>query len=369
MLRGYLEQECDLSNKRAPLNITNALFLTLTPLVAAVGVPWYLIREGFGWPEWITFGLLWLTMAVSVTAGYHRLFAHRAYEAAWPVRLFFLIFGAGALENSVLAWSSDHRIHHSFVDQEKDPYNIRKGFWWAHIGWIFFDHNVPNHELVKDLSKDPLVRWQDRWYTLIGVSVAFGIPLLVGLATGRVVGALLIGGVLRIVTTHHVTFFINSLCHMIGRQPYSLRHSGRDSTIMAALAFGEGYHNYHHTFAWDYRNGVKRWHFDPAKWTIYGLSLVGLTRNLRRASDASIVKAKVEVQFERARRRMARLETSMREACEQRLSEAYRSIQAAIQEQLRQRRGDRLNLAELRQAMREWQQAVRATRKLARAVA
>jgi stearoyl-CoA desaturase (Delta-9 desaturase) len=314
------------------LNWLNASFLISTLLVAVVGSPWYVAVHGLGWPEVLTFFVLWLAVGLSVTGGYHRLFAHRTYQAAWPVRLFYLLFGAGALENSVIKWAADHRVHHSNVDEERDPYNIQKGFWWAHMGWIFFSDEPPPQTVVRDLLEDPLVRWQDRWYVPIGLGVSLGIPLLVGLATGRVFGCLLIGGVLRIVISHHGTFFINSLCHMIGRQPYSREHSARDSAVMAVLAFGEGYHNYHHSFPFDYRNGIKRWHFDPAKWTIYGLSAVGLARNLRRASDAVILKARIDVQFERAKEKLERVVTEARDSAEQRLHETYARLQATLHE-------------------------------------
>jgi stearoyl-CoA desaturase (delta-9 desaturase) len=140
------------------------------------------------------------------------------------------------------------------------------------------------------------------------------------------------------VVSHHGTFFINSLCHMVGRQPYSRDHSARDSSVMAVLAFGEGYHNFHHSFPFDYRNGIRRWHFDPAKWAIYGLSMVGLARNLRRASDAVILKARIDVQFERAKERLERMQRSRRvlaearESVEQRLAETYGRLQAALRE-------------------------------------
>lgn len=319
----------------------NVLFLVGTLVVAIVGTPWYLYTRGLGWPEALTFAGLWLAVGISVTGGYHRLFAHKTYRAAWPVRLFYLVFGAGALENSVLNWAADHRIHHSEVDQERDPYNIQKGFWWAHMGWIFYSNESPPESVVRDLVEDPLVRWQGRWYPVIGTAVAFGIPLVVGLATGHLLGCLLIGGVLRVVVSHHGTFFINSLCHMVGGQPYSREHSARDSAVMAVLAFGEGYHNYHHSFPFDYRNGIKGWHFDPAKWTIYGLSVVGLTRDLRRASNAVILRARIDVQFERAkerlermaqRQRRRRIPVEARESVEQRLQEAYARLQAALRE-------------------------------------
>jgi stearoyl-CoA desaturase (delta-9 desaturase) len=339
----------------------NVLFLVGTLVVALAGTPWYLYTRGLGWPEALTFVGLWLAVGVSVTGGYHRLFAHKTYRAAWPVRLFYLVFGSGALENSVLNWAADHRIHHSEVDQERDPYNIQKGFWWAHIGWIFFSNEAPPESVVRDLLEDPLVRWQGRWYALIGTGVAFGIPLAVGLATGRLLGCLLIGGVLRVVVSHHGTFFINSLCHMVGRQPYSREHSARDSAVMAVLAFGEGYHNYHHSFPFDYRNGIKGWHFDPAKWAIYGLSVVGLARDLRRASDAVILRARIDVQFERAKEKLERLQqgrrrripAEVRESVEQRLQETYARLQAALRELValqRQRRPAAVQRAPLAQA-------------------
>jgi stearoyl-CoA desaturase (delta-9 desaturase) len=310
----------------------NVSFLAGTLLVAAVGTPWYLATRGLGWPEALTFLCLWLAVGLSVTGGYHRLFAHRTYQAAWPVRLVYLVFGAAALENSVLNWTADHRVHHSNVDHERDPYNIQKGFWWAHMGWIFFEGDPPGHSVVRDLLEDPLVRWQDRWYAPLGLGISFGIPLIVGLATGRVLGCLLIGGVLRVVVSHHGTFFINSLCHMVGRQPYSREHSARDSAVMAVLAFGEGYHNYHHSFPFDYRNGIKSWHFDPAKWAIYGLSLVGLAGDLRRASDAVILKARIDVQFDRAKEKLERVVAEARESAEKHLHETYARLQAALQE-------------------------------------
>ena len=318
------------AQERMRLDWTNTTFLVGTFVLALIGTPWYVAVQGAAWPEWLTFAGLWLLVGVSVTAGYHRLFAHKTYQASWPVRLFFLVFGAAALENSVLKWAADHRVHHSHVDHERDPYNIQKGFWWAHIGWIFFQKEAPSPTVVRDLMDDPLVRWQDRWYKWIGLGVAIGVPLAVGLATGRVLGCLVVGCVLRIVASHHATFFINSLCHMVGRQPYSREHSARDSPVMAVLAFGEGYHNYHHSFPFDYRNGIKPWHFDPAKWMIWTLSRLGLASELRRAPDALVLKASAQVQLEGALERLGRLGAERRERYERRLHEAYASLERAI---------------------------------------
>lgn len=370
-----------MTEAKRPINWLNMIFLLGTLLIALVGTPWYILKYGLGVPEVVTFGVLWLLVGLSVTAGYHRLFSHRTYQAAWPVRLFFLVFGAGALENTVVNWSADHRIHHSHVDEDRDPYNITKGFWWAHIGWIFFKAEPIPRSVVRDLLEDPLVRWQDKYYVPVGLFVALGIPAIVGLLTGNLLGCLLIGGVLRIVVSHHGTFFINSLCHMVGRRPYSKEHSARDSPIMAVLAFGEGYHNYHHSFPFDYRNGIRSWHFDPAKWMIWTLSRLGLATNLRRASDAAILKAKIEVQFEAARERMENVVDGARARYEARLHEAHARVQEVIQDLLALQRGrqkavapetenlpieTRLGLAyrSLEQALQEWKQVLRQAKRL-----
>jgi stearoyl-CoA desaturase (Delta-9 desaturase) len=363
------------------LKWVSIIFLLGTLLIAAIGTPWYIAKVGLGWPEVATFLVLWIFTGLSVTAGYHRLFAHKTYQAAWPVRFFFLVFGAGALENSILFWAADHRVHHAHVDEERDPYNIKKGFWWAHIGWIFFENEEVPRSVVRDLEEDPLVRWQDRYYALIGLFVAFGIPLIVGLLTGRVLGCLLIGGVLRVVVSHHGTFFINSLCHMIGRRPYSREHSARDSPIMAVLAFGEGYHNYHHSFPFDYRNGVKVWQFDPAKWTIFLLSKVGLARELRRAPEAAILKAKIEVQFEKAKERLEEMVHDLRQHYEPRVHETYAALQSRLHDLLTLQRRQkpvevpgeenlpletRVGLAynALEHALRDWKRTLRQMKRL-----
>ena len=377
-----MTEPLDVPSVRAPISWTNTAFLLGTLLVAAIGTPLYLWRYGLGWPETLTFLGLWLAVGLSITAGYHRLFAHKTYQASRPVRLFFLIFGAAGLENTVLKWAADHRVHHSHVDSERDPYNATKGFFWSHIGWIFFESTPPSQTVVRDLAEDPLVQWQDRWYVTIGLTVALGIPLVVGLLTHRVLGCLLIGGVLRIVVSHHATFFINSLCHIIGRQPYSREHSARDSSVMAFLAFGEGYHNYHHSFPFDYRNGIRGWHFDPAKWMIWCLARLGLARDLRRASDVAILKAKVRIQYDRAKERVERAGEGFVEHSGRSLHEAYDAVEKAIHDLLAiERRGkvptplpghEDLPVETLRgmiyrsldQALEEWRATLRQMRRL-----
>ena len=276
-------------------------FLIFTALLTFTAVPAYLYH--FGW-DWFLFGvfiLYYIATGTSITLGYHRLFSHKAFKAKWPVKLFVLLFGAAAFENSALWWSSEHRKHHKHVDTDDDPYDITKGFFWAHMGWLMFKlkPDTPT-ENVQDLKKDKLVMWQHKWVHPISFVVSFIIPALIGYGYATysgmdsLVGALggfLLPGVARVVMVQHATFCINSLCHMIGSQPYSTNHSARDSWIAAIFTMGEGYHNYHHEFQWDYRNGVKPWQLDPSKWFIWGLSKIGLASDLKRVPQERILLA------------------------------------------------------------------------------
>ncbi|HAG90333.1 MAG TPA: hypothetical protein DCL41_00585 [Bdellovibrionales bacterium] len=273
------------------------LFLTLSPLVS-VGLLIYFFKfEQFHFGYVLLFLFFYVSTLVSITAGYHRLFSHRAYEAHWALRLFFALFGAGAFQQSILKWSGDHRIHHRFVDTDKDPYNINRGFWYAHMLWMFVDdgrRDEPGYDRYSmDLKRDPMVVWQDKYYVPLAIFMGFLLPGIIGFFMGSFLGGLLFGGFLRIVIGHHVTFFINSLCHMWGRQTYTDTNTAKDSFLMAIFTFGEGYHNFHHYFHNDYRNGVKWYNYDPTKWAIRVAQGLGLANKLHRVSKVEIEKARM----------------------------------------------------------------------------
>ncbi|MBI5382163.1 MAG: fatty acid desaturase [Opitutae bacterium] len=279
------------------INWVNSSFLIGSAVTTLTAVPVYLWRYGCDPFQIALFFAFFVATGLSITLGYHRLFAHRAFQARWPVRLGTLVFGAAAFENSALEWVSDHRRHHQHTDHADDPYDISQGFWYAHIGWILFKLNAePPRDNVPDLERDPLLRWQDRYYLPIAIGVGFVLPAALGWWHAGGIGALgglLLAGVARITAVQHMTFCINSLCHTIGRRPYSTRCSARDSWLMALFTFGEGYHNYHHEFQHDYRNGVKWWHWDPTKWTIRTLALLRLVRGLRRVPEERILLAQL----------------------------------------------------------------------------
>jgi len=287
-------------NLRIPfdrVNWVNTSFLFVITLLGVVAAPIYLFKYDLNWVMWSMFAFYMISTGLSITLGYHRLFSHLSFKAKWPVRLFTLIFGACAFENSVLHWASDHRHHHKHTDHDGDPYDISRGFFYAHIGWLLFKLDpMPLMNNVGDLQRDKLVVWQHKYVQLIGFVVGLIVPVLIGFlwngGTGAL-GAFLLAGVLRIVVVQHCTFFINSLCHTIGTRPYNSGNSARDSAIMAFFTCGEGYHNYHHSFQHDYRNGVKPWQFDPTKWMIWILSKLGLATGLRRVPQEKILLAEM----------------------------------------------------------------------------
>jgi stearoyl-CoA desaturase (delta-9 desaturase) len=270
-----------------------ASFLTITPLTVLIGLPIYIYYSHF--PVSIAiFALIYAALTnLSVTAGYHRLFSHKSYEAHWLTKLWFLLIGASAYQGSALKWSSDHRRHHSYEDSEKDPYNINRGFFYAHMGWLFLKESVDQPIRAMDLEKDKLVMWQHRYFIPLSIFMGFFLPTVVGYFLGSAVGGFLVGGALKIFVTQQSTFFVNSLSHTLGKRTYSEDISARDSIIVAVLTHGEGYHNFHHKFQFDYRNGIRWYHWDPTKWTIKFLSWLGLARKLKKISHFEILKAKI----------------------------------------------------------------------------
>jgi stearoyl-CoA desaturase (delta-9 desaturase) len=297
--------------KKPRLIITNILVFVITGLIALVAVPLEAFSNGFDMAEIFLCVFLIYFSGMAITAGYHRLWSHRAYEANTVVRVILAIGGAMALQNSILHWASDHRIHHKHVDiNDKDPYSAKKGFFYSHIGWMLREyqiHRYDDYSNCRDLQKDKVVMWQHKHYLTIMLTSNFGIPILFGWLNGDILGMLLLAGVFRLVAVHHVTFFINSLAHIWGRQPYTDKNSARDNGILAFFTFGEGYHNFHHIFEYDYRNGVKWWQFDPTKWLIRGLAVFGLTKNLRRCSEERIEKAKIQMQLQNAQAKVSSL--------------------------------------------------------------
>jgi stearoyl-CoA desaturase (delta-9 desaturase) len=326
------------SSPKPPLIVTNVLLFSLTSLAALTLVPWYGLTHGYATASWILCGAFLLANELSITAGYHRLWAHRAYEAHPILKVIYLTFGGMALQNSALIWCSGHRRHHLNVDDnELDPYSAGRGFWFSHIGWMLRDYPSGANDFsnIPDLRREQLLVLQHRFYVPLVLVTNLGFPLAAGYLVGDVWGTLLLAGVLRLVLSHHFTFFINSLAHMWGSRPYTEDNTARDNAVLAFLTQGEGYHNFHHIFAHDYRNGVRWWQWDPTKWLIAALQWVGLTRRLKRTPAFQIQRALLAMQFTRAQARLAQLPQASRlpaqiEQLRQRIAQEYDAFVAAV---------------------------------------
>lgn len=306
-----------------------------TTLVALTVVPWYGFTTGYSLGMWITFALFVLWNGLSITAGYHRLWSHKTYKAHPIVRVLFAIGGALAVQNSIRVWCADHRHHHRYTDDvDRDPYSAQRGFWYSHMGWMLRDYQAAEKDFsnIKDLDKDPIVVWQDKHYALLALSTNFLLTTFIGALLGDALGGLLLLGFLRLVLSHHTTFFINSLAHFWGRQPYSDMNSSKDNSIIALFTYGEGYHNYHHTFQWDYRNGIFWYQYDPTKWLIKVLSWCSLTYDLKLIQPEIIEQSIASMQLKKAKEKISKFKSSNNQLWLKILEEEYDQLVEALNE-------------------------------------
>lgn len=284
------EQPVPASRMRQAVTFAGVL-IPFAGFVLAIGLLW---GRGLTWVElWLLLGM-YLAAGLGVTVGYHRLFAHRSFETVRPVRMILTVLGSMAAQGPVLRWVATHRRHHQHSDQLEDPHSpnqfggsargVLAGFWHAHVAWIFKPEPPNLRRYVRDLEADPVVRITSR---LFGVWVLLGLlipTVLGGVLSGTWWGAflgLLWGGLVRIFLGHHVTWSINSICHLWGRRPYNSPDKSRNNFVFGILGMGEGWHNNHHTFPSSARHGLRWWQFDLSYLTIRVMEWVGLARRVR----------------------------------------------------------------------------------------
>ena len=316
---------------RGGIDYITMSFLILTPIIGIAGTALYTFFNGFHlWMAMLALAM-YGAVGLSICAGYHRFFSHKSYEASAPVQIFYAVFGAMAAQNSILWWSSSHRVHHQYVDHDWDPYNIKRGFWWAHILWVFHRHDAPDAEAnAQDLLKNPIVQWQNRWYRAILIVGGFGLPTLIGAMFGDALAGLLWGGFLRLVVIHHTTFFVNSLAHYVGKRTYNAEVSARDNWGVALLTLGEGYHSFHHRFPADFRNGIRWYHWDPAKWFIAALRTMRMASDLRAATPPQIEQARMHAELRKIEPRIAIADGEIAEKIHRVIADARTHLDAAL---------------------------------------
>ncbi|CCM02507.1 uncharacterized protein FIBRA_04609 [Fibroporia radiculosa] len=281
------------------LNYLSLSILTITPSIAL----WGAFHVKLRWETAIWSVFYYFVTGLGITAGYHRLWAHRSYNASKTLKYMLATAGAGAVEGSIKWWSRGHRAHHRYTDTELDPYNAHMGFWWSHIGWMIVKpRRKPGVADVSDLSRDEVVRWQHRWYLHLIIGMGFLLPMAVaGLGWGDWAGGFFFAGAARLCFVHHSTFCVNSLAHWLGETPFDDKHTPRDHVITALVTVGEGYHNFHHQFPMDYRNAIKWYQYDPTKWFIWTMSQFGLASHLKVFPDNEVRKGQLAMQLKRLR--------------------------------------------------------------------
>jgi stearoyl-CoA desaturase (delta-9 desaturase) len=274
----------------APLTVRIAtLFGVVLPFLGLASAVFFVWGWGFSWLHVGLLAGMYLLTAVGVTVGYHRLFTHRSFETTRPMKLVFAVLGSMAIEGPLLKWVATHRLHHQHSDGAEDPHSphhhgeglrgLIAGAWHAHVGWLF-DRDPENlSRYVGDLQSDTLLRRISRTWTLWS-AVGLLLPaLLGGLITWTWAGALLgflWGGLTRVFLVHHVTWSINSVCHLWGTRPFRSNDHSRNNAVFGVLGLGEGWHNNHHAFPTSARHGLRWWEFDASYWIIRALELCRL---------------------------------------------------------------------------------------------
>jgi stearoyl-CoA desaturase (delta-9 desaturase) len=286
---------------RKRIAILVAVIAPFFGLIAAIVSFW---GWGFRWSDFVLLLGMYILSAIGITVGFHRLFTHHAFETNRAVQFVFAVLGSMAVQGPLLEWVALHRRHHQHSDDAEDPHSphhhgngvwgIVRGLWHAHLGWMFAAKPPDLQGYVKDLRQSIL---------LCAVSALFPLWVVVGLLIPTAVGWLLIGtpsgawtgfvwgGLVRILFVHHVTWSINSVCHVWGRRPFSCHDESRDNALFGVFGLGEGWHNTHHAFPTSARHGLRWWQIDVSYWVIRGLELIGLAWNVKLPSRAAIARA------------------------------------------------------------------------------
>eukprot|EP00058_Branchiostoma_floridae_P010606 XP_002596094.1 hypothetical protein BRAFLDRAFT_66174 [Branchiostoma floridae] len=283
----------DVRNNKRPLEIVwrNAVLMALIHLGAIYGL--------FLLPSARAYSLLWVVfcsvvVTCGLTAGAHRLWSHRSYKARLPLRVFLAIANSMSFQGSVYEWCRDHRVHHKYCDTDADPYNAARGFFFAHVGWVF----LRKHPDVKakgklldmsDLMEDPVVRMQKKFYIPSAVLMCFVIPTLVPLLWDESMSnAYFICALLRLAVALHCTWSVNSFAHMWGTRPYDKHITPTENLVVSIFAGGEGWHNYHHAFPVDYSSSEFGWKVNPTTVFIDVMAWLGLAYDLKKASPGVV---------------------------------------------------------------------------------
>jgi stearoyl-CoA desaturase (Delta-9 desaturase) len=283
-----------LSGRRSPLEHLTVKVFLLVPflaLLAAVPLAW---GWGLGWTDLGIAAGFYVVSCLGVTVGYHRYFTHRAFKARRALRVGLAIAGSLAAQGPVIDWVADHRRHHAYSDRPGDPHSpwlygtspiaLAKGFWHAHMGWLFGRDRTNAERFAPDLLADRDIRAVDRLFWLWTTLTLLAPAALGGVITLSWWGALtgfFWAGLVRISFLHHVTWSVNSICHMIGTRPFTARDKSANFWPLAILSMGESWHNSHHADPTCARHGVLPGQIDISARVIWIFQRLGWAYQVR----------------------------------------------------------------------------------------
>jgi len=273
--------------------------ITVVPFLALIVAALQAWNHSLHWSDLVVFVVMYFATGLGITVGFHRMLTHRSFETSRPVKALFAILGSAAVEGPVISWVADHRKHHAFTDREGDPHSPHvdhghglrgalRGLFHAHVGWLFIHtQRAAKDRYAGDLIEDPVIAWVSRTFFLwaaLGLVVPFALGWAIGGGVGAGFTGLLWGGAVRMLVLHHVTYSINSLCHVFGSRRYATDDESRNLAWLAPLAMGENFHNNHHAFPTSARHGLGRHQWDLSAAVIGLLERLGLVWDVRRPS-------------------------------------------------------------------------------------
>jgi stearoyl-CoA desaturase (Delta-9 desaturase) len=265
--------------------------VTIVPFLMLGVAGWQVWNELLHWHDLAVFAIVYTLTGLGITVGFHRHLTHRSFKTSRALRGTLAALGSAAIEGPVISWVADHRKHHTFADEEGDPHSPHvghggglggtlRGLFHAHVGWLFIHTQRGSKErYARDLLQDPVIRFIDRTFLLwvaIGLAVPFGLGVALGGSLVAGLTGLVWGGGVRMLVVHHVTYSINSLCHVFGRRPFDTGDESRNLAWLAVPTLGESWHNNHHAFPTSAVHGLRGWQVDISAAVIWVLEKLGL---------------------------------------------------------------------------------------------
>ncbi|MGD1948312.1 MAG: acyl-CoA desaturase [Leptolyngbyaceae cyanobacterium] len=270
--------------QKPPINWPTAIFMVAVHMIALLAF----LPTNFSWSAIaVALFLHWITGCLGITLGWHRLVAHRSFSVPRWLEYFFVLCGSLACQHGPIEWIGLHRHHHAHSDQPIDHHSSTKGFWWSHMGWIFYevpaDGDVPR--LTRDIAKDPFYLFCEKYFLPMQIALGF---LLYAVGGWPFV---LWGIFVRLVVVYHCTWFVNSATHKFGYKTFDSKDYSTNCWWVAVVTYGEGWHNNHHAFQFSARHGLQWWEIDATWMTIQLLSKLGLATKVKVPKKADIQSA------------------------------------------------------------------------------